>query len=197
MFILFLDSHKRIRKFIESLGKDERKRVKYVLITDTDTEDVGNLLPKKADYKVLQVLIPPQDLAVKMITGKIEKKDFQEAYYQYLTRPMCRAALTKIAKYAFYDDLDVAVCFGVMECDLGIHKYIKRAFESMYPDIEVFKYSDWKDDPDGVIHYNPDNKATITIQISEYANQIGRKLMELEECRDRYSRHKFYDDDIE
>jgi len=197
MFILFLDSHKRIRKFIESLSKDERRRMKYVLVTDTDMEDIGDLLPKKADYKVLQVLIPPQDLAINMVTNRIDKKDFQESYYQYLSRPICRAALTKIAKYAFFDDRDVVVCFGCMECDLHVQKYIQRAFESMFPDIEVFKYSDWKDDPDSVIHYNPDNKGTITIQISEYANQIGRKLMELEECKDRYSRHEFYNDDIE
>jgi hypothetical protein len=177
------------------MGKDERKRIKYVLITDSDMEDVGDLLPKKADCKVLQVLIPNQDLAIKAITGKIDKKDFQEEYYRYLTRPICRAALTKIAKYAFFDNRDVAVCFGLMEQDLNVHKYLIRAFESMFPDIKVFKYSDWKDDPYRVINYNPDNIGTISIQISEYANQVGRKLLELETCKDGYTKHSFYNDE--
>lgn len=194
MFIIFLDNHKRTRKFLESLGKSERKRVKYILITDHDGEDIIDLLPKKADSKILQVLIPPQNLAIKRITDTMSKKDFQEQYYQYLTRPICRAALTKIAKYAILEGYDVAVCFGTMEDELYVPKYVKRVFDSMFPDIQTFDYHDWKADPDSVIKYRPDNIGSISIQISDYADQIGRKLLEMEACKDEYSRHDFYDD---
>ena len=82
MFIVFLNSHKRVRKFIDSLGKEERKRIKYVLITDSDGEDIIDLIPKKADYKILSVLIPPQDLFIQKLNGHISKKEFQEEYYR-------------------------------------------------------------------------------------------------------------------
>lgn len=194
MFILMLDSYKRLRKVMDSMSKDERKRLKYVLISDTDMEGLTSLLPKKADYKVLQVLIPPQDLALKKILDKIDKKDFQEEYYRYLTRPVCRAALTKIAKYAVFDNRDVVVCFGLVEIDLNIPKYIMRVFEAMFPDLAIFTYKDWKEDPSNLIKYSPDNIATISMQISDYSDQIGRKMLEMESCKDRYSNHEFYDD---
>lgn len=195
MFIVFLNSHKRVRKFIDSLGKEERKRIKYVLITDSDGEDIIDLIPKKADYKILSVLIPPQDLFIQKLNGHISKKEFQEEYYRYLTRPICRAALVKIAKANIIDGKDVAVCFGVYENDMDVAKYIQRSFESLLPDIEIFDYKDWKDNANDVINYSPDNIGTISIQISEYADQIGRKLMELESCKDKYSRHNFYNDE--
>lgn len=195
MFILFLDTHKRVRKFIESLSKDERKRMQYVLITDYDMEDIGDLLPRKANVKVLQMLIPPQTLAIKRLTGSMSKREFQEEYYNYLTRPMCRAAITKIAKYAILENRDVVVCFGLYETDLNVAKYIKWAFDSLFPDIHIFDYSDWKDNPSHVIKYRPDNIGSITIQISDYSDQIGRKLLEMESCKDEYSRHSFYSEE--
>ena len=197
MFILFLDSHKRVRKFISSLGKDERKRMKYVLITDSDMEDIGDLLPKKADVKVLQVLIPPQDIVVKSLMGHISKKDFQEKYYQYLTRPMCVAALIKIAKYCVFDNRDVVVCFGLYECDLNIPKYVRRTFESMFPGLAAFVYEEWKSDPESILRYRPENIGSISIQIGEYSDQVGRKLIELESCKDGYSDHEFYNDNYD
>jgi len=194
MFILILDSYKRIRKFMDSMSKDERKRLKYVLVTDTDMEGLEAVIPKKADFKVMQVLIPPQDLALKKILDKVDKKDFQEEYYRYLTRPMCRAALTKIAKYAVFENRDVVVCFGLVEIDMNIPKYIIRVLESMFPDLTIFTYKDWKNDPSSLINYNPDNIGTISMQISDYSDQLGRKMLEMESCKDRYSRHEFYDD---
>lgn len=195
MFILFLDSHKRVRKFIDSLSKDERKRMQYVLITDYDMEDIGDLLPKKASVKVLQMLIPPQTLAIKRLTGGMGKREFQEEYYNYLTRPICRAAITKIVKYAVLENKDVVVCFGLYETDLNVPKYVKWALDNLFPDIRIFDYSDWKDSPSKVINYRPDNIGSIAIQISDYSDQIGRKLMEMESCRDEYSSHNFYNEE--
>ena len=194
MFILFLDTHKRVRKFIESLSKNERKQIQYVLVTDHDMEDIGDLLPKKADVKVLSSLIPPQALTINRITGKIDKMEFQEEYYRYLTRPMCRAALVKIAKYAIYENKDVAVCFGLYETDLKIPKYVRSAFDNLFPAIGTFVYDDWKRDPSGVVNYIPPNIGAIGVQIGDYSSQLGRKFMEMESCKDEYSRHEFYDD---
>lgn len=194
MFIIFLDNHKRVRKFIDSLSKGERKRIQYVLVTDHDMEDIGDLLPKKADVKVLQTLIPPQTLAIQRITDKLTKSEFQEEYYRYLTRPICRAALIKIAKYAIYENKDVAVCFGLYESDLYVPKYLKRAFDNMFPAIGTFDYHDWKRNPSDVINYMPDNIGAIGMQIGDYSSQIGHKFLEMDSCRDEYSRHEFYDD---
>ena len=194
MFIIFLDNHKRVRKFIDSLSKGERKRIQYVLVTDHDMEDIGDLLPKKADVKVLQTLIPPQTLAIQRITDKLTKSEFQEEYYRYLTRPICRAALIKIAKYAIYESKDVAVCFGLYESDLYVPKYLKRAFDNMFPAIGTFDYHDWKRNPSDVINYMPDNIGAIGMQIGDYSSQIGHKFLEMDSCRDEYSRHEFYDD---
>ena len=194
MFIIFLDNHKRVRKFIDSLSKGERKRIQYVLVTDHDMEDIGDLLPKKADVKVLQTLIPPQTLAIQRITDKLTKSEFQEEYYRYLTRPICRAALIKIAKYAIWESKDVAVCFGLYESDLYVQKYLKRAFDNMFPAIGTFDYHDWKRNPSDVINYMPDNIGAIGMQIGDYSSQIGHKFLEMDSCRDEYSRHEFYDD---
>lgn len=194
MFIIFLDNHKRVRKFIDSLSKGERKRIQYVLVTDHDMEDIGDLLPKKADVKVLQTLIPPQTLAIQRITDKLTKSEFQEEYYRYLTRPICRAALIKIAKYAIWESKDVAVCFGLYESDLYVPKYLKRAFDNMFPAIGTFDYHDWKRNPSDVINYMPDNIGAIGMQIGDYSSQIGHKFLEMDSCRDEYSRHEFYDD---
>lgn len=194
MFIIFLDNHKRVRKFIDSLSKSERKRIQYVLVTDHDMEDIGDLLPKKADVKVMQTLIPPQTLAIQRITDRLSKSEFQEEYYRYLTRPVCRAALIKIAKYAIYDGKDVAVCFGLFESDLYVPKYLKRAFDNMFPAIGTFDYHDWKRNPNDLINYMPSNIGAIGLQIGDYASQIGHKFLEMESCKDGYSRHEFYDD---
>ena len=195
MFIIFLNSHKKTRKFINSLSKEERRRMEYFLVSDYDGEDIGDLIPKKANCTILAELIPPQPLVLKRVMDKISKKEFQEEYYRYLTRPKCRAALVSIVAKALFDNSDVVVSFGLNELDMGVDRYVMNTLEEMFPDLTLFTFAEWRDCPHKVINYSPDNIGTMCMQVREYADTVERKIRELNMCKDGYDRHAFYDEE--
>ena len=188
--VIFLDNLKRVRKFIESLNKEEVKNCRFFI--PSDEYDVYDLIPKKAKKSELKILLPPPDAVTKFIQG--DKSDYIERYYQYLSRPLCHAALNKIAKAAVVDGYTSVVCFGDIEDELHIPKYVRKAFEMVFPDMEVFGYKDYKGNPHGVLNYRYHNIDSIVRQVMEDSYIIGRKLQELDQCRDRYDQNNFYSD---
>ena len=67
MSIIFLDNTKRTKKFIKSLNKDEIKNTKFFIVSDDIDLDPLDILPKKASYQYLKLLLPPPDVATNFI----------------------------------------------------------------------------------------------------------------------------------
>ena len=193
MSIIFLDNTKRTKKFIKSLNKDEIKNTKFFIVSDDIDLDPLDILPKKASYQYLKLLLTPPDVATNFII-KGDKNTYIERYYQYLSRPLCHAAMNKIAKTCFIDGYNVAVCFGDIEEELHVSKYVRKAFEMVFPDIEIFTYKDYKGDPRGILEYRYTDIDNIVSQVLEDSRVIGQKLKELEKCKDRYDDEVFYRD---
>lgn len=191
MSIIFLSNTKKVKKFIKSLNKEEIKNCKFFIISDDTSLDPIDLLPKKAKYKYLKLLLPPSDVVTNFII-KGDKDKYLERYYQYLSRPLCHAAMNKIAKDCFVDGYISVVCFGDIENEFHIPKYIKRAFEMILPDVEVFNYTDYKNDPQSVLDYRCDNIDNIIRQVLEDSRVIGQKLKELDQCKNKYDDNDFY-----
>lgn len=189
-YIIFIDGRKHVRKYVESLSKEDCKETYFITLSQ-DLE--RKLFPKKSEVGVCNLLLPPPDIMVNYITHKDTKK-FQEKYYRYLTRPLCKAALNKIAKLAFLEDYNVVVCFGDIETEFNILKYVRKSFECIFSDIEVFTYKDWKNNPRSVYSYRQENKDEIIHQIIEGATVIGAKLKELDSCSGEYEKHEFYNE---
>ena len=190
MYILFLTNQKKLKKFISSLTKEEMKRCEFFIVSDEIKSDD---LPKKMDYYFLDILITPPDGITNYIIHQ-DKKNFEDRYYQYLTRPLCHAAINKIAKSCFLDRKNSIVCFGDLEAEFDIPKYIERMFEMYFPEIEIFKFKDWKNDPSTLINYTPEDRNVIINRIIDDATEVGLKLKELEECKNEYDDHVFYYD---
>ena len=188
-YIIFIENEKRLKKYLESLDKDEKKELYFVV--PSQDYDKGDF-PKKSKVKLLSILLPPAYLVTEYVTDKIDKETFQNSYYQYLSRPLCHAGLNKIAKLCLLDGYNVVVCFGSNEKELYIPKYIKNAFDMIFPDLETFGFKDWKDDPRSVISYIPDDKDNIIRQIMADADAIGKRLQELDSCKDNYDKEIFY-----
>lgn len=191
MSIIFLSNTKKVKKFIKSLNKEEIKNCKFFIISDDTSLDPIDLLPKKTKYKYLKLLLPPSDVITNFII-KGDKDKYLERYYQYLSRPLCHAAMNKIAKDCFVDGYISVVCFGDIENEFHIPKYIKRAFEMIFPDVEVFNYTDYKNDPQSVLDYRCDNIDNIIRQVLEDSRVIGQKLKELDQCKNKYDDNDFY-----
>ena len=189
--VIFLDNLKRVKKFTNSLKKDEIRNCKFFI--PSDEFDVVDSLPKKAKYQFLKILLPPSDAVTYFIQGN--KTEYIERYYQYLSRPLCHAALNKIAKSAVVDGYISVVCFGDIEDELHIPKYVKKAFEMIFPDMEVFGYKDYKGDPHGVLNYQYDNIDSIVKQVMEDSYIIGKKLKEIDQCKNQYDKNNFYTED--
>lgn len=187
--VIFLNNLKRVKKFIKSLQKDEIGDCKFFI--PSDEYDVYKEMPKKAKYSSLRILLPPPDAVTNFIT-KNDDKEYIERYYQYLSRPLCHAALNKIAKAAVVDGYNAIVCFGDIEDEMKIPKYVKKAFEMIFPDMEVFTFKDYKADPHNLLNYQYDNIDSIIRQVMEDSYVIGQKLKELDQCKDNYD-VDFYD----
>lgn len=189
-YILFIDSEKRLRKFLSVNGKEEVRNCFFF----APSEELNRKdFPKKANVKFLQLLLPNPKDATEMILKK-DKDKFRKKLLLKLTSPLCKAALNKIVKTCYLDDYNVIVCFGEVERDFGIPKYIRQAIEMIYPNLDVFTWKDYKDDPEAVVRYKPENRSDIVEQIIDDAAAIGRALKDLESCRDDYDSQIFYDD---
>ena len=184
MYIISLEGKKKLRKYIESLSQKEIESTHFFIISDGG--DIGKKdLPKKASYNKLNLLIPPPDIVEKFIT-KGKNDEFKSEYFQYLTRPACRAGLNKIVKSCFIDEKNVVICFGDIEKDFNIHKCIKEMLERYFPDIVIFTYKDWKKDPGEVISYTQDNKSDIIESILSDAYEVGKVLQDIDSCDDNF-----------
>ena len=75
---------------------------------------------------------------------------------------------------------------------MKIPKYVKKAFEMIFPDMEVFTFKDYKADPHNLLNYQYDNIDSIIRQVMEDSYVIGQKLKELDQCKDNYD-VDFYD----
>lgn len=188
MSIIFIDNRKRLKKYLDSTSKQELENTYFVAISDDlDRKD----FPKKVLVTFLGILIPPPDIVTNYIISR-DKEKFQERYYRYLSRPFSRMAVNKIAKLFIMEQYNVIVCFGDIEYELHIPKYVRKVFETVFPDIEVFDYKDWKKDPDKVIKYSPDDIDDIIDHIMDDASSIGKLIEDVKSCQDEYDH--FYND---
>lgn len=187
-YILFLSSKEKLRKYLNSLNKEEKKSCYFFasLQDDITREDI----PKKCPLSSIAVLIPPPDIVTNYIITKNEAK-YQDKYYRYLTRPLCHAALNKIARTALIDDYNVVVCISDVEAGVHVHKIIRKAFENLFPQIDTFTFKDWKEDPEEVMNYKQSDKLVIVKRILDDAKSVGKILKDLDSCSDRYDERYF------
>jgi len=181
MYIIFIDSRKKLRKYIESLSKAEITNT-HVVIASDDVDE--SLIHKKMDVSDLRILLPPPQITSKFVLDE-NVPEFQEAYYQYLSRPICKACLNKIAKLCFIHEQNVVVATGDIDKNFAISKYIQKAFQADFPDIKFFTFKDWKEDPDRVIQNRQLDMDGIIKHIITDANALSIKLKELESVESR------------
>jgi len=178
-YIMFIAGNKQIHKFLKSVTKPEIKRMHFMIATDDiDLDDI----PKKAACSQLKTLMPPPNIFVGYVNSENEE-EFQMSYYRYLSRPFCHAAFNKIAKTCFIDNYDTIVVFGDIDKEARIPKYVRKAFSARFPVIKSFEFKDWKDDPNKVMHFRHSNESDIVDMILTDAADIGRKLKELDACK--------------
>lgn len=182
MYIIFLDSRKKLRKYMESLSKSEIKNI-HVAIASDDVDD--SVIPKKAEISDLRILLPPPQVTSKFVLDE-NTAEFQESYYRYLSRPLCKACLNKIAKLCFIHEQNVVVATGDIDRNFNISKCIQKAFEADFPDIKFFTFKDWKENPDRVINYRQDDVDGIIKHIITDANGLSIKLKELNSLENRF-----------
>lgn len=197
MYVLLLDTKKRLHKFIESLSPKEVSECRFILAADDLHIDD---FPKKSKIKNMHFLMPPSYIIGSYYTAlhdapkghtKEAEENYSKEYFNYLASVCCRLGFNYMGRKYLFDEKNIIICIGDLEKEYNIHKFLKKEFNFLYPDIEVFTYKDWEKDEKKVRKYKPENINRMKEQVSYEGAMLARKMAELTSCRNEASKFEF------
>ena len=187
MYLLMIDTRKKLGDFLESLTPSDKKEIFFINISD-DIKKKNNF-DKKCLVINAQSLLPSPDIITEYIaTG--DEEVYSIKYLQYLQNVTNRYTLGKIMQIFLLEKNNTILCFGDIEKELLIPKILVEALENLYPGVKIFKYKEYKNTPFKLENYKPSNDL---LAAAEKEVRYSRKLYDNSlSCKDPFDSAVFY-----